>query len=170
MKRLFDTWKTKIPNYSEEFRKPLFDSLSQKFGGSETKRINFGKHFASNYELYIYAFFLGLYNNELLPIKEGQKRVNFSHEIMNWGSKGRSLNRQDFTKIQEYIFMALVAKTDLDLIALDKGELTEKEAVSKLMLTMESYTNGGLTMIQEQIEDKPNYFLNPTGFMDFVVG
>jgi len=170
MKRLFDNWKAKIPSYDLEFREILFDVLTQKGGGSESKRMSYGKHFANNYEFYIYAFFLGLYRDEFLPIEEGKKKVNFSYAIQLWGSKGRNYDREDFTKIQEYIFMALIAKTDIDLIALEKGEITEKEVVSMLMFTMESYTNGGLTLIKEQMEDKPNYFLRPTGFMDFVIG
>jgi hypothetical protein len=74
MENLFDKWKTKIPKYAEEFRAPLFDSLTKKFGGSEKSKVDLGKHFSNNYELYMYAFFLGLYNNELSPIAEKTKR------------------------------------------------------------------------------------------------
>lgn len=55
MKNLFDKWKTKIPKYSEN-HKELFTALSQKFGAAPTKQVNLGKHFATNYELYTYAF------------------------------------------------------------------------------------------------------------------
>jgi hypothetical protein len=58
MKNLFDKWKNRIPKYSEVY-KDLFISLSQKFGAEGEKKINLGKHFSTNYELYIYAFFLG---------------------------------------------------------------------------------------------------------------
>ena len=76
MNSLFDKWKTKIPKYSEEFRAPLFDSLSKKFGGSEKGKIDLGKHFSNNYELYIYAFFLGLYNDNLyLSLKMPRKLI-----------------------------------------------------------------------------------------------
>jgi hypothetical protein len=40
--------------------------------------------------------------------------------------------------------------------------------VKDLINTMESFTNGGLTLIQEKIEDNPNFFLQPTAFLDFI--
>lgn len=169
MENLFDKWKTKIPKYSEEFREPLFDSLTKKFGGSERGKVDLGKHFSNNYELYIYAFFLGLYNDEFIPIPEKSKKVDFSHAIQFWGSKGSRIDRKDFTSIQEFIFTAVVAKSDVDLIALEKGDITEDEIVKQLIQTMESYTNGGLTLIKEKVEENSNYFLQPTSFLNMVL-
>jgi hypothetical protein len=169
MENLFDKWKTKIPKYAEEFREPLFDSFTKKFGGSEKSKVDLGKHFSNNYELYMYAFFLGLYNNELAPIPEKTKKVDFSHAIQFWGSKGNRLDRKDFTNLQEFIFTSLIAKTDVDLIALEKGEITEEEVVKQLIQTMESYTNGGLTLIKEKIEENSNYFLQPTSFLNMIL-
>lgn len=167
MESLFNKWKTKIPKYSE-IHKDLFNSLSQKFGAEGEKKLNLGKHFSTNYELYIYAFFLGLYNEEFIPIPEKEKRVDFSHHIQFWGSKSTSI-RKDFTILQEYIFMALVAKTDIDLIALDKGELSEEDAIKMLINTMESYTNGGLTLIKDKIDQNSNYFLQNTSFLNMIL-
>ena len=169
MENLFDKWKTRIPKYDEEFREPLFDSLSKKFGGSEKMKIDLGKHFSNNYELYMYAFFLGLYNDEFLPIPENAKKVDFSHHIQYWGSKGNRLDRKDFTLLQEYIFAALVAKTDFDFMALEKGEITEDDAVKALIHTMEAYTNGGLTLIKERLEENSNLFLQPTAFLNMIL-
>lgn len=168
MESLFDKWKTKIPKYSIEFKDTLFKSLSEKYGAEGDKKVSLGKHFSTNYELYTYAFFLGLYNNEYSPIPDGVKKVDFSHHIQYWGSKNSAL-RKDFSNLQEYMFSALVAKTDLDVLALEKGEISEEEAVKELIHTMESYTHGGLTLIKEKLEDNPSYFLNPTSFMDMIV-
>jgi hypothetical protein len=168
MKNLFDKWKTKIPKYSE-VHKDLFTSLSQKFGAEGEKKINLGKHFSTNYELYMYAFFLGLYNDEFSPIPEGVKKIDFSHHIQHWGSKSTISTRKDFTKLQEYMFIAIVAKTDIDLIALEKGELSEEDAVKILISTMESYTNGGLILIKEKLEENPNYFLQSTSFLNMIL-
>lgn len=168
MKSLFDKWKTRIPKYSE-IHKDLFNSLSQKFGAEGEKKINLGKHFSTNYELYTYAFFLGLYNNEFIPISDKIKKLDFSHHIQHWGSKTTISTRKDFTNLQENMFIALLAKTDLDLIALEKGELDEDDAVKSLIKTMESYTNGGLILIKEKLELNPNYFLQPTSFLDLIL-
>jgi hypothetical protein len=67
------------------------------------------------------------------------------------------------------MFIALLAKTDIDLIALEKGELTEDDAVKALIKTMESFTNGGLFLIKERLEDNPNYFLQSTAFLEMIL-
>ncbi len=168
MKSLFDKWKTRIPKYSV-VHKYLFNSLSQKYGAEGEKKINLGKHFSTNYELYTYAFFLGLYNEELAPIPKGEKKTDFSHHIQHWGSKTTVSTRKDFTNLQENIFMALISKTDLNLVDLEKGDLSEDEAVKKLINTMESYTNGGLILIKEKLEENPNFFLQPTSFLNMIL-
>lgn len=168
MKNLFEKWKSKIPKYDES-HKELFASLSQKFGAEGEKKINLGKHFSTNYELYIYAFFLGLYNNEFTPIPDKERKTDFSHHIQHWGSKTTVSTRKDFTNLQENMFIAVVAKTDIDLVALEKGELDEEDAVKSLIKTMESYTNGGLILIKEKLDKNPNYFLQPTSFLNMIL-
>jgi|SRR6185503_5554454 len=168
MDNLFDKWKTKIPKYSEQ-HKDLFNSLSQKFGAEGEKKINLGKHFSTNYELYMYAFFLGLYNEEFDPIPDNEKKTDFSHHIQHWGSKTTISTRKDFTNLQENIFLSLIAKSEVDFIALEKGEIKEDEVVKMLIQTMESYTNGGLILIKEKIEENPNYFLQPTSFLNMIL-
>jgi hypothetical protein len=169
MKNLFEKWKEKIPKYDFQFRDLLFDKLSRKGGGSEQSREDRGKQFSNFYELYIYSFFLGLYNNEISPIAESSKRVDFSMPIKTWGSKTNIVGRKDFTRLQENMFIALLAKTDIDLIALEKGELDEDDAVKLLIKTMESYTNGGLILIKEKLQENPNYFLQPTSFLNMIL-
>lgn len=169
MKNLFEKWKTRIPKYDIIFREALFDKLTRKGGGSEQTREDRGKPFANNYELYIYAFFLGLYNNEFNPIPESSKKVDFSHAIQFWGSKANRLDRKDFTNLQENIFIALIAKTEIDLVALETGKLDEDDAVKALINTMESYTNGGLILIKEKLEENPNYFFQPTSFLNMIL-
>lgn len=167
MKNLIEKWKTRIPKYSET-QKDLFDLFSQKFGSEGEKRTDRGKHFSTNYELYIYAFFLGLYRNEFLPIQDGEKKIDFSQHIQYWGNKTSTV-RKNFSNLQENIFIALIAKTDIDLVALEKGELDEDEVVKDLIKTMESYTNGGLILIKEKYSESPNYFLQPTSFLNLIL-
>ncbi|RTE54250.1 hypothetical protein EHW67_03525 [Arenibacter aquaticus] len=168
MNNLFEKWKTKIPKYSE-VHKDLFASLSQKFGAEGEKKINLGKHFSTNYELYTYAFFLGLYNDEYSPIPDKEKKTDFSHHIQHWGSKTTISTRKDFTNLQENIFIALIAKTNISLVDLEKGELDEDQAIKLILKTMESYTNGGLILIKEKLEENPNYFLQPTSFLNLIL-
>jgi hypothetical protein len=167
MENLFNKLKTKIPKYSS-VNKDLFASLSQKGGAEGDKKVNLGKHYSTNYELYMYAFFLGLYENEFTPIPSDEKKVDFSHHIQHWGSKTTSA-RKDFSNLQQFIFMALVAKTEVDLMSLERGEVSEEEIVKQLIMTIESYTNGGLNLIRDKIDANANYFLNPVSFLDMIL-
>ena len=168
MENLFDKWKTKIPKFSVG-HDDLFKSLSQKYGAEGEKKLSLGKHFSTNYELYTYAFFLGLYENEFSPIPKDEKKKDFSHHIQYWGSKTTTSVREDFTNIQEFIFMAIVSETDINFIDLEKGLIKEDDAVKQLIATMEAYTNGGLNLIKDKIENNPNYFLDPTSFLDMIL-
>lgn len=169
MEILFEKWKEKIPKYDNQFRELLFDKLTRKGGGSEQSREDRGKHFSNNYELYIYAFFLGLYNNECIPIPTSSQKVDFNYAIQSWGSKSNRLDRKDFTNLQENMFIALVAKTPINFEALEKGELKEETVIKSLIDSMESFTNGGLTLLKEKLEDNPNYFLQPTSFLNMIL-
>lgn len=169
MESLFEKWKTKIPKYNEIYKASLFDTLSNLGGGTEVARYNLGKHFSNNYEFYMYAFFLGLYNNQYKPLEKEVKKVDFSHPIQFWGSKSNRIGRIDFTNLQEYMFAAVVAKTDIDFIELEKGNITEDEVVKKLIETMEAYTNAGLMLICEKLEESPTYFLQAPAFLNLIL-
>lgn len=58
-----------------------------------------------------------------------------------------------------------MARSDVDYIALDKGDITNRKAVDILMTTMEEYINWGLDFIEEKMEDNPNYFFKDTVFL-----
>jgi hypothetical protein len=63
------------------------------------------------------------------------------------------------------MFAALIARTDVDFIALDKGEISPREVVSELINKMEEYANFGFDFIHEKMEENPNYFFSETGFL-----
>lgn len=169
MQSLFDKWKTKIPKYNQVYKESLFEALSKIGGGSEKAKFNFGRHFSNNYELYMYAFFLGLYNNQFKPLDADTKKSDFNHAIQHWGSKGGRIGREDFTNLQEYMFAAVLAKTDVNLIDLEKGDISEDEVVKELISTMEAFANGGLMIITEKLEESPTYFLQAPAFMNLIV-
>ena len=166
MDNLFDEWRTKIPKYSSRFKK-LFESLANKYVAKSERVNSLGKHFEVQYELYTYAFFLGLYSNARTKISVDEKKVDFSNPIETWGSKRTT--RKDYKYIQEYMFMAVVAKSDIDLLSLEKGEIESKEVVKQLINVLEEYTNGGLTIILEKFEDEINPFLTNDSLMQLIV-
>ena len=67
-------------------------------------------------------------------------------------------------------FAALIAKTEeLDLVALEKGEITDRKAVDYLINVMEQYANFGFHKIEDKLKDSPNYFYKNTGFLDIIL-
>ena len=59
----------------------------------------------------------------------------------------------------------MVARTDFDFIALDKGEVRINKAVDALMNTMEEYINFGLHFVEEKMQDYPDYYFKETAFL-----
>lgn len=159
MKNIFDIWAKRFPIYNLKYAS-IFEqlALSGNTAGEEAKDEK-GKVFGSNYELYIYAFFIGLYNNSIEEITKGETK-KFGHAIENWGKKSRFDARKDFSSIQKYIFTILIVKVDIDFIELEKSkdDKVVAEAVSSLMRIMEEVTNGGLKIIQEKLDNDANIF------------
>ena len=74
--------------------------------------------------------------------------------------------RKPYSKLREYIFIALVARTDINFIALEKDEMTSRKAVDMLMQTMEEYANWGFHFMEDKLTDDPNYFYRETAFLE----
>ena len=166
MEDLFERWAAAAPKYDKIYDS-LFNKLARKFGGSEEKKEDAGKIFNSNYELYIYAFFLGLYKNKRTPI-EGEK-VDFSHEIKHWGKKGRQFDRKDYTILQRYMFMAIVAKSEVDFIELENAEASGiRKGVLQLREEFAEYANTGLAILQDQYDSDMLAFNNKKWFLQTV--
>ena len=64
------------------------------------------------------------------------------------------------------LFTALIARTDIDFIALEKGEMTSRKAVDMLMQTMEEYANWGFHFMEDKLTDNPNFFYRETAFLE----
>ena len=73
--------------------------------------------------------------------------------------------RDRYGQIREYMFMALVARTGIDWIALDKGDITPRKVVDLLIDKMEKYANFGFDFMQDKLEDNPDYFYKETAFL-----
>lgn len=125
-----------------------------------------GKIFGAGYEIFIVAFFIGLYNDKRKPlVKDTSKIKTFGQAIQYWGNQESRLGRISYGRIRNYIFAALIARTDINFIALDKGELTVRKVVDSLMTTMEEYANFGFDFISEKMEEDPDYFFKETAFL-----
>lgn len=166
MQKLFDIWADKNPAWEVKYEDSILRTFSDYGRGSSAFQEARGKIFGAGYEILIIAFFLGLYNDKRKPlVGDSSKRKVLGQPIKYWGNLDSKPGRTAYPNIRKYIFAALIAKTDIDFIALDKGDLSIKKAVDALMQTMEEYINWGLDYIAEKIEDNPNYFFKETAFL-----
>ena len=166
MEKIFDLWCKRNPNWETRYQASLFDIFVDY--GKGTNRYNDARAviLGSGYELFIFAFFIGLYYNKTKPLPVDKSKVkHFGWAIYNWGNKEEKLGRIPYPLIREYMFMALVARTEVDWIALDKGEISPRSVVDALMKKMEEYANFGLDFIEEKLEEDPNCFFNDKAFL-----
>lgn len=165
---LYDVWARRNPQFETHFEDSLLRQFTEYGGGSVESMSSKGKIFGAGYEIYIYAFFVGLYAGRRRELN-GDTKV-LGQPIQFWGNVDAKKFRKGYTKLREYIYTALVAKTEkLDLIALERGEITDRKSVDFLIETMEEYSNYGFHIIKEKLDDNPNYFFKNTGFLDVIL-
>ena len=58
-----------------------------------------------------------------------ERNVGYQSPILFWGNLENRNGRTSYGKIREYIFAALVARTEIDYLALDKGEIEPSKVV-----------------------------------------
>lgn len=165
---LYDIWARRNPRFETRFEDTLIRQFTEYGGGSVESMSSKGKIFGAGYELYIYAFFIGLYSNSKQELT-GDTKV-LGQPIQFWGNLDSKRFRKAYPRIREYIFTALIAKSDdLNLIALEKEEITERKAIDYLISTMEQYANYGFHKLEEKLEENPNFFYRNTGFLDLIL-
>lgn len=164
--KLFDLWANRNPNWEIKYEETILKTFCDYGKGSTILQEARGKIFGAGYEIIIIAFFIGLYHNrrkELTP--DTTKKKSLGQPIKYWGNLDSKPGRTAYPEIRKYMFAALVARTDIDLIALDKGDITPRKVVDKLMTTMEEYINWGLDYMAEKMEDNPNCYFKETSFL-----
>lgn len=167
MGTLYDTWLERMDSYYEsQYFESVIDDLVQFHGGGSEGRDAKGKIFNAGYEVFIYAFFIGLYYGERKPLV-GEKR-KFRMEMNSWGKKGSEPERQSYTILQKYIFAALVAKSNIDLLGLDRGDVSAKEVCDELMTTLNEYANMGFYLMSNEMKRNLGQFFENDGLLKFL--
>ncbi len=168
MESLFDAWSKKSPEWEKKYAELLMEPFTDYGRGTSQYTVSRGKIFGAGYEMFIIGFFIGLYFDKTRKLPDDKsKRKDFGHPIMFWGSQeGKlKLGRTSYKKIQEYMFAALVAKTDIDFISLEKGETSVNDAAISLKVKMEEYANYGFHYLEDMLENDPNSLFKDSAFL-----
>ena len=59
-----------------------------------------------------------------------------------------------------------MAKTEIDWIALDKGDIKVSTVVTNLIETMEEYANYGFSVMEDKLNEDKGYFFSHRSFLD----
>ncbi|MCB9082108.1 MAG: hypothetical protein H6555_10395 [Lewinellaceae bacterium] len=147
----------RAPVYDMAHRESIIERFSLVGGRDEELKNETGRTFSNVYELYMYAAMLGLKNNYRIPLE---------------GVKTREFNKIKFWQPNElvrFIFMALVARSNVDLNALEELEESEVEReITKLKNLLEEYANGGFDLIHSKTKESPYFFENEYCFLELL--
>lgn len=165
--KLYDIWARRNPSWEKRYEDSVIKAFTDYGKGVTSLGSAKGKLFGAGYEIFIIAYFIGLYNDQRRKLIDDSTRIKtFGQPIQFWGNIDSVKGRKAYPKLREFIFTSLVAKTDFDFIALDKGLFSNKKAVDALVTTMEEYANWGFHYIEDKLMDNPNYFYRETAFLE----
>lgn len=120
----------------------------------------------ARHEMLIMAFFNGFYSDSPHELDKSLDKKKLGQHIEYWGNIDSRTGRKSYPEIRKHIFAALIAKTDIDLIALEKGELEASDVVTTLIDAMNEYANYGFYYLAEKLKDNPNSLYRNSGFLD----
>ena len=165
--KLIDIWGRRTPKFEKKYEHSVMRVISDYGVGASENTNAKGKILGAGYEPYIIAFFIGLYSNKRLPLSENTDDVKvLGQPLQFWGYLDSKKNRHAYSSLRSYIFIALVAKTDIDWIALDRGDIKVNTVVASLMETMEEYANYGFSVMEDKLKEDKGFFFSNRSFLD----
>ena len=165
--KIIDVWGRRNPKFEKHYEQSVIRVLADYGIGASEHTDAKGKILGAGYEPYIMAFFIGLYANKRIPLPEDSDEVKgLGQPLDKWGNLDSKKFRKAYPKLREYIFVSLVAKTKIDWIALDKGEIKVADVVTQLIKTMEEYANYGFSIMADKLEADKGYFFSKRAFLD----
>lgn len=165
--KIIDVWGRRNPKFEKHYEQSVIRVLADYGIGASENTDAKGKILGAGYEPYIMAFFIGLYANKRIPLIDDSEEVKILGQPLDkWGNLDSKKFRKAYPKLREYIFISLVAKTPIDWIALDKGEIKVGDVVAQLIKTMEEYANYGFSVMADKLENDKGYFFSKRAFLD----
>lgn len=163
-KSLYERWEKRNAHYEKRLYDSVIHILCDYGIGASERTGKKGYILGAGYESYIIAFFLGLYSKRKKSLKGDVK--SFGQPIQFWGNLDSKKGRTAYSDLRKYMFIAAVAKTDIDWVKVDKDEIKTSRAISDLINTMDEYANYGYYLMEDKLNEDPNYFIRNTSFLD----
>lgn len=165
--RLYDSWAKRNVHFEVDLEESVIRRIADY--GSGATRYNSAKGYSlgGGYEAYILAFFIGLYSNKRRPL-EGDKKI-FGQPIQYWGNLESRGDRKAYSALRDYIFAAAIARTDIDLLGLERGDIPVSSVVSSMISTMDEYANYGLHLMLDKLEEDKHFFTNNMSFLSIFI-
>jgi hypothetical protein len=159
--KLLEVLYKKEPRFDNKYTQ-FIDTYTMVQGGrigrpSDEKRSSEGRYFSYKYEIYMYAVFIGIKKNYLLPLSEESSKFN---NIGSWKPE----------EIRDYLLMSVLAKSDKDFFELEELPETEiSRLLTKIKSDIEAYANGGFDIITSKAEEEGLFFIeNEYSFIDLL--
>jgi hypothetical protein len=132
------------PVFLRRFESLVLDNSNYGKGSSKDQYVT-SKFFASAYEFYLYAYFIGVAHSYRLEIDEDDDTIKF-WEIENWRPK----------EIANCLIASALGETNLDLIAMEHMEENGiNKEIRKVRNTIEAFANGGFELIEGFVRENP---------------
>lgn len=160
---LYEIWAKRNVYFEVDLEESVIRRIADYGSGANSYNSAKGFSLGGGYEVYILAFFIGLYANKRRPI-EGEKKT-FGQPIQYWGNLEKRGERKPYSKLRDYMFAACIARTDIDLLALERGDISVSAAVSAMITTMDEYANYGLHQLLDKLDDDKHFFTNNSSFL-----
>lgn len=165
--KLIDIWGRRNPRFEKKYEQSVLRVISDYGVGASENTGAKGKVLGAGYEPYIMAFFIGLYEDKRLPLSTNTDDLKgLGQPLQFWGNLDSKKYRKAYSGLRSYIFIALVARTDVDWIALDKGDIKVASVITSLIETMEEYANYGFSVMEDKLKEDPGYFYSNRSFLD----
>lgn len=165
--KLIDIWGRRTPKFEKKYEQSVIRVISDYGVGASENTGAKGKILGAGYEPYIMAFFIGLYSKKRLPLSEDSEDLKvLGQPLQYWGNLDSKKFRHAYPELRSYIFIALVARTNIDWISLDKGDIKVSTVVAKLIETMEEYANYGFSVMEDKLREDKGYFFSHRSFLD----
>lgn len=165
--RVFDLWCKKNPKFNATYKEKIIKVLCDFNVGANQYSESKAKILGAGYEAFIMAFFIGLYSGHRVPLGKGTPTDDLNWPIDNWSGTDRG-GRKRYKRLTLYMFVALVAKVDVDWLAVDKGQIPVSQAVTDLTVAMEEYANYGFSVIEDIMREGTSFFCGEQAFFDLI--